>query len=419
MWVYSLYTMVDGYFVANYVGPVEFSAINIAMPFVNTLFALAIIFAVGTSTLVGISLGRGEKKKADRIFSTTLLVLSAAALAITVFFRFETDAIVDLLGATEHTAPFVSEYIFIILHFSIFFMVSYNFEVLIKVDGFPVLATVGVVASALTNIILDYIFVAKLQWGVAGAAWATGIAQVFSTLLFLHHFIFGDGRLDFTRNFDFSFLKRVFPIGTGDFIAEMSTGIIVFLFNHFLPDALGETSLISYTVASYVTLFTSMTMTGLTQGVQPLISFYLGKRDIPTVKKLLKYAFIGIGVAALVSITVVNIFTEELTGLFLKDAPAEVLAMTYDGLEKYSVAYLFVGFNLLAGGYFAAVGKARPSIIINLARGMVFIFLALVFASNFLAPENIWFAAPISEGACFILGMSLIYINFKYMVKDV
>ncbi|MDO5713413.1 MAG: MATE family efflux transporter [Tissierellia bacterium] len=418
MWVYSLYTMVDGYFIANYVGPVEFSAINIAMPFVNTIFALAIIFAVGTSTLVGISLGRGEKKKANEIFSTTLCILSLAALGITLFFRFRLDQIVTLLGATPHTKVFVHDYILIVLHFCIFFMVSYNFEVIIKVDGFPVLATIGVIASALTNVLLDYIFVAKFHWGVKGAAWATGIAQVFSTILFLYHFVFGKSQLQFTKNIKMGFLKQVFPIGTGDFIAEMSLGIIVFLFNHFLPRTLGEESLISYTVVSYVSLLITMTMTGLVQGVQPLISLYLGKREIPTVKKLLSYGFMGIGIASLLSIFLVNVWTKEITGLFLSDVTPKILHMTYQALRRYSTAYLFLGFNLLCGGYFAAVGKARPSIFINVSRGFVFIVLALTFTSKVLAPPMIWYSALISEAITFVLGMSLIYINFKYLVKN-
>lgn len=418
MWVFSLYTMVDGYFVANYVGPVEFSAINIAMPFVNTLFALAIIFAVGTSTLVGIALGQGNLKKANSLFSTTLLTLTIFSLGATGIFHFFLDDIVILLGATEHTVDFVREYIAIVLYFSIFFMVSYNFEVLIKVDGFPILATVGVAASALTNVFFDWLFVAKLGWGVAGAAWATGIAQVFSTLLFLYHFLFGKARLRFTRNVDFTFLSRVFPIGTGDFIAEMSTGIIVFLFNRFLPGALGELSLVAYTVTSYVTLLISMTMTGLTQGVQPLISFYLGKRDTKTVGRLLKMGFLGIALCSAVSLLIVNLFPEELAGLFLDKAGPEILTMTYDAMRRYSTAYLFVGFNLLAGGFFAAIGRARPSILINLARGVIFISLSLTLVSTFLPGPCIWYAAAISEGCCFLLSMSLLVYFLKTIERE-
>ncbi|RVU54517.1 MATE family efflux transporter [Anaerosphaera multitolerans] len=414
MWVFSLYTMVDGYFVANYVGELEFSAINIAMPFVNGLFALAIIFGVGSSTVVGILLGENKKTEANKIFSSVLLVLIGFSLIITLIFNLFLPQVINFLGATESTYEFVKDYLQIILFFGIFFIISYNLEVMVKIDSFPLLATLGVFISGITNVILDYIFVARLNWGIKGAAVATGIAQVISTVLFLYHFILGNSNLKLVKTkLNLKIFKRIVPIGLGDFLNEMSTSFIILLFNNFLPSVLGEKSLISYTVISYVTLFVLITMSGLTQGMQPIVSYYYGKKEKKSYRKILMFSALAVGAFSLLFFIIVNSFTEGIVNIFLSKSEIDILNITYLGIHKYSYAYLLVGFNLLIGAFFAAIGQAKSSIIISIARGFLFILLSLNFAKSFLASENIWLAASISEGFALILSLLLLKYTFN------
>lgn len=420
MWVFSFYTMVDGYFIANYVGELEFSAVNIAMPFVNSLFALAIIFGVGTSTIVGILLGKNKNKEANEVFSSVLGILILFSIVLTISFKVFLPQIVEFLGATKHTEIFVKQYLSIILYFCIFFMVSYNLEVMVKIDGFPILATVGVIISGVTNILLDYLFVAIFHWGITGAAIATGIAQVLSCVVFLFHFIFGKSKLKIVKTkLKLNLLKQVIPIGLGDFLNEMSTSLIILLFNNFLPSTLGEKSLISYTVISYITLFILATMSGLTQGMQPLVSFYYGKKDKKSYRNILIFAITIAIILSLIAFAIVNIFTKDIVQIFLENSDFDILSITYSGIHKYSLSYLIVGLNLLIGGFFAAMGHAKPAIILSLSRGFVFIFLALQFVIRFFKAENIWFAATISEGLSLIVAIFFLYriIKNSYALK--
>lgn len=189
MWVFSLYTMVDGIFVSKGVGELALAAVNISMPFINFIFAVSLLFSTGASTIIAIYLGKKDIKSANEVFSfnlVSIIILSIIILAITFF---NLDRLALFLGATESTIGMVKDYLGIIIFFNGFFIVSYSLEVIIKTDGFPILATVGVIISALTNIILDYLFVIEFGWGVKGAGIATGLSQVFSTIFFLIHFL--------------------------------------------------------------------------------------------------------------------------------------------------------------------------------------------------------------------------------------
>ncbi len=408
MWVFSIYTMVDGFFVARYVGNAALSAVNLAMPFVNTLFAFAIIFGIGTSTAVGILLGQERHHRACEIFTFTTSTLLLCALAIVAISLIFINSLVSLLGAEGSMAVAVKNYISIILWFSPFFMISYHFEILVKIDGFPKLATIAVTASAVTNIALDYLFVGVLHMGISGAAVATGIAQILSTVIFSVHFLSHKANLKF-RPFpwDFKELAKILPLGIGDLISEFSTGFIVFLHNRFIILMLGTASLVTYTVLSYTNLLIAMTMTGLTQGMQPLMSYYFGRRDSASCKKLLRYALISITGLSIISIILINIFSDTISGLFISE-DTRLLAATSLALKKYSLCFIFLGYNLLIIGYFASIGKAKSSILISLCRGFVFIYVILQFLYFINRGEGIWFASAISEFLTFLIMVLLV-----------
>ncbi len=412
MWVFSIYTMVDGLFVAHYVGERSLSAINVALPFVNTLFSIAILFSTGTATLIGITMGRGDHTAANKIFSFTAAFELLFSIFLYLVCRLNLSRIVTALGATPAIYDDVFLYLKIILLFNGFFIISYNFEVLVKTDGFPRLATIGVCLSAVTNIFLDYLFVGIFHWGVGGAAWATGIAQVFSTLLFLYHFVYGKSTLQFQSfQWNFKIYAKILPIGFGSFISEMSTGIIVFLYNHYILLLIGEQGLISYTVISYVNLFVSMSMIGLTQGMQPLVSYYYGKREPEEYHHFLKFSIIGVLCLSVLSYGISFFCTDFLTTIFIQPSNKDLFDYTTSALLYFSPSFLLVGFNLLIAGYFAAVGYAKHSVFIALARGFVFIWISLAITFSLQNETLLWLAAFFAELITLICSGILLYVT--------
>ncbi len=189
-WVFTLYTIVDGIFVAKGVSEIALTAVNISMPFTTALFSISILFAVGNSTIVAIFLGGKREKEASEAFTQNLFFLGIFSIVISVLIMMNLETVANFLGATDATRKYVCEYVGTIAPFAVAFVFSYSFEMLIKTDGFPKKAMLIVVSGALMNCFLDYVFVILFKWGVFGAAFATGLSQAMVCVFYILHFAF-------------------------------------------------------------------------------------------------------------------------------------------------------------------------------------------------------------------------------------
>ncbi len=409
-WIFALYTMVDGMFVARGVSEVALSAVNIASPFVNFLFSVSILFAVGTSTIVAIYLGKGEKQKADEVYTqglASLLVISAIITA-GVFVNLETAAI--FLGATEVTMEYVKHYILSILPFAWCFIISYSFEILVKTDGYPKFATAAVTGGAVLNCILDYLFVMVFRWGVAGAGAATGLSQCALVFLYISHFLSPKATIRFRKfKWDPARLVRAVKIGLPSCLTEFSAGITVFLFNHTILKYLGNDGIISYTVIGYVNTIVVMSIAGIAQGAQPMISFYYGKGDGGKYRTLLKYgltASAGLGAAAFIGSWA---GADLLVSMFISRELAELKDYTIAVFRVFSLSFLIAGINIQMGGFFTAVERPMPALVISVGRGFVTLALALKICGTLFGGPGIWWAPALSEFLCLCLTLAFAF----------
>lgn len=409
-WIFALYTMVDGMFVARGVSEVALSAVNIASPFVNFLFSVSILFAVGTSTIVAIYLGKGEKQKADEVYTqglASLLVISAIITA-GVFVNLETAAI--FLGATEVTMEYVKHYILSILPFAWCFIISYSFEILVKTDGYPKFATAAVTGGAVLNCILDYLFVMVFRWGVAGAGAATGLSQCALVFLYISHFLSPKATIRFRKfKWDPARLVRAVKIGLPSCLTEFSAGITVFLFNHTILKYLGNDGIISYTVIGYVNTIVVMSIAGIAQGAQPMISFYYGRGDGGKYRTLLKYgltASAGLGAAAFIGSWA---GADLLVSMFISRELAELKDYTIAVFRVFSLSFLIAGINIQMGGFFTAVERPMPALVISVGRGFVTLALALKICGTLFGGPGIWWAPALSEFLCLCLTLAFAF----------
>lgn len=401
MIIFSLYSMVDGFFVSKYVGVEALSAVNLSMPFINIVFALGIIAAVGSQTMCGVFIGRKNYMKANKIFSFNIKTVTIFSIILTVLFYFNMDTIARLLGATEDLGPLVIDYLGYIVYFVPFLMISYNFEVLVKVDGFPRLAVATVITCGLSNVILDYVFVGLMGHGLAGAAVATGISQVISTVVYLIHFTVGKSNLEFVEvKFSFDTLKSIFSLGVGDFVSEVGIAMIVLFYNIFIIKFLGEKSIATFSVISYVNNLALTCFAGITQGTQPLLSYYYGKKDYDSLKKLFRLATAAIFVTGVVFLAASQLFPERIFRIFL-DVDKETLSYSVESLRKFSISFMITGFNVLIAAVCVSFLKPKYSVTINILRSFVTIYLAL-FVLTMVEPTLIWFASALSEAVTLI-----------------
>lgn len=407
MWVYALYTMVDGFFVSNFCGEVEFSAINISMPIVTSFFALGILFSIGTQALVGFNLGQKNIKTANEVFTTGIVSILFVGILYTILISIFLRDIIGFLGSTSETHDYVYEYLRTVVPFGVFFMTTYQLEVLVKVDGFPIISAVSVLVAALTNLFLDYVFIAQFDWGLRGAALGTGIAQVVSTVLMTAHFLKRRGNIAFSKSINFKNLKKTLPLGGGDALAEIAIGYTVLLFNTTLQKYMGKEGVIIYTVISYVSIFATVTMTGIAQGLAPLFSYESGRKDMGKIKQLIKLGFLSVVSIGTVFIFVLQLFSSEIVGFFLNEN-SELFNSATAAIKKYSSAYIFIGINVLMVTLFASLRKGKCAILISLLRTPIFITIVMKIYELAFQDDKIWFVPAVSEILTCIISIYLL-----------
>ena len=411
MWAFSLYTMVDGVFVARGVGETAMSAVNLSAPFTSLVFMVGILLATGTSTVISVALGRGEMEEARNYFSQNLAVTVCVSLVLTLLVLLNLERAALFLGATPDTLSYVKEYVGTIAVFAVFFTVSYNLEVQVKANGAPQVSTIGVASCAVMNVALDALFVMGLGWGVWGAALATGLAQVTSAAVFLAYFLTHRERLGRFR-WNLRAYRRILPLGLSEGLNELSNGLVIFLFNHTILRFIGEQALPAYTIISYVNTLVLMTMTGTAQGMQPLVSYALGAGRRRDCRRLLRYGLAAAAVFAGLSFALGELGAPLIVGAFLEQSSA-IFDYSVSALRMYAWSFLAVGFNVVFAAFFTAVERPVPAFTISLSRSLVLLAVSLMTLPVLFGDRGIWFSTLVSELGCLVITVGCAAVCFR------
>lgn len=355
-------------------------------------------------------------EEAKEIFTAGSVSLLLAGIIYTSLIYIFLDDIIPLLGSNDATHRFVKEYLKILVPFGVFFMMTYQFEVLVKVDGLPHISVISVVTAAVTNLVLDYIFILPMKMDIFGAGLATAIAQVISSLILLTHFLRKKGRLSFVKKINFSHLKRAIPLGIGDALSEISIGYTVFLFNVTLLKIIGQNGIIVYTVISYISIFVQVTMTGVAQGLAPLFSYDYGKQNFKSIRNYIIGGFAFIALICIVFELILRCYSSPIVALFLE----ENSALKYDAiaaLTSYSKAYFFIGGNVLMVTLFASLGKGKIATLLSMLRTPVLVTIVMLLYKRFIGGKFIWYVLAVSEGLTSAIAVILLVYNIILPLK--
>ena len=292
--------------------------------------------------------------------------------------------------------------------FAICFIVSYNLEILVKTDGRPMLAILTVCIGCLTNCVLDYVAIFVLNWGAWGAAFATGLSQLLTCVIYITHF-FGKHTTFHLVRFrpEGSIYRRLIPIGLADGVTELCNGVMIFLFNHVILRCIGTDGLVSYTIIAYTNTLVVNIMLGVSQGSQPLVSFQYGRKDPEKYRRLLRYGLITVAIMTVVCFAGIFLLAPQLVHIFLGSEKPLLNAASTGALRRYALSYLLVGFNILMGGFLTAVERPRSALCISMGRGLVLQAGALLLLAALWGGSSIWFAPLCSELLCFAMALIL------------
>lgn len=408
MWVFTIYTMVDGIFIGRYVGPLGLAGVNITMPLINLTFAIGIMIAVGSSTLIAIHYGEGDWTAGNKIFTTAVYSLLTCGILISLIITIFIDPIIYFLGGNDILYPYIKDYLRIIILFCTCYMTGYALEIYIKVDGNPVYPTLCVVTGGIVNILLDYIFVVLFHFGIKGAALATGLSQITTTSLLFYYIFFKTKRVKFTKiTYSIFNLLKIMKVGFAEFLAEVSTGISIFVFNLVILKQLGESGISAFGIIGYISSFITMTMIGFNQGVQPIFSFNLGAKEYKKISQIMKISFSILALLGIFFYTIINIFSLNIVTVFLSEI--KDISLTQRALTIYSFAYLICGFNIFIAGYFTALDRVKLSTIITSLRGIVLLITLILLLPKLFGTPGIWITVFVTE--LLTLVVSIIFIK--------
>lgn len=318
------------------------------------------------------------------------------------------DSIVRFLGGTDELFLYTKEYLTTVILFSVCFMCGYAMEVYIRIDGNPTFPMISVISGGILNVILDYLFIAVLKMGIRGAAIATGLAQISMSIILLTYILKKSKKLKFVK-ID-NFFRRVFKIismGISEFLAEVSTGISIYFFNIAILKEIGDIGVTAFGIISYITTFVTMAMIGFNQGLQPIVSLNLGRKDYKKIKKVFKIAITTVIISSLIFYLVINIFTIDIIKAFINEKVA--INLTKRSMKIYSLSYLLSGINILIAGYFTSINKAKQASIITALRGIILIIILIYVLPIVFGELGLWLTVPIAETITLII--SLIFLK--------
>lgn len=417
MFVSSLYTIIDGIFVGQGVGDSALAAVNIVMPFTIMLFGIATMFAVGGGDLVSKNIGSNNKDKAIKIFRQVFKFLLILSIGISLIFIVFSTQIVKILGATNNLVPLASTYLKYYSLFCIPNLIGIALNSFVRNDGRPKLAMISTLSGAVTNIVLDYIFIFPLNFGIKGAAIATGLGQIVTISILIPHFIGNKGVLRFGNvRLEREIIKEFINIGFPSFFAEVSFSIIIFFMNLALVNYGGETYLSSFAIINYITTNIYMVLLGLSLGVQPLLSYNYGAKKS---KKMLKYYSITMKASILINIIFISIcflFGKDMILIFTSDTIIANIA--YIGLNVTNIAFIMVGFNLISTVYYQSISMPKISNIFCAFRSVILLPISLFILAKLFKINGIWISLFVSELLTFII--LRYFVNIKsYTVRAI
>lgn len=412
----SIYGVVDGFFISNYVGKIPFAAVNLIMPFLMILGCFGFMLGAGGSALVSKTLGEGNKKKANQIFSMLVAVGIAAGVILAALGILFLEPISIFLGAEGEMIHYCVIYGRIILLALPAFMLQNMFQSFLVTAERPELGLVMTVLAGVTNIILDALFMGVFTWGIVGAAWATAISQLVGGVAPFFFFLKPKrSLLRLTRPvFDRQALVKTCTNGSSELVTNISMSVVSILYNFQLLKYAGENGVAAYGVIMYVNFIFVAIFIGYAIGTAPVIGFHFGAGNQAELKSIFKKSMVLNLIAGIVLVVVGLLLSRALAELFV-GYDSQLCEMTVKGFRIYARSFLVCGFNIFGSSLFTALSNGLVSAIISFLRTLLFQVGAILIMPMIWGLDGIWYSVTVAEVVALILTMAfVIKLRGKY-----
>lgn len=412
--------IVDAIFIGNYVGEISLAAVNTANPVFSFIWGLSMMVMIGGAVAAGKYFGEKNIKAANEVFTNSIAAVFVITVVISLIIFIFAENIIMLIGGSKKTTPIAALYLKTIIPFILFTTIGYGLSIFARVDGFPVIASFALITCALTNILLDALFIAVLNMGVKGAAYATGISFIVSFMILFIHFLRKKGNLRFlykVRNFS-QIIKTSYN-GLSEFLNEISVGITMALFNIIMMKYAKEEGVAAFTAINYIMWLGNMINYAAADTLNPLISTNYGAGKFNRIKNILKTGAVFTLINGLGIFITILFFSEQLTAMFIKDTSSKAFTMAVEFMSYEKWAFFLSGINMILASYFTAMLQPRQSAIIASLRSLIMPYCMLMMLPALLGVTGIYITIPVSETITFIVAFTLFILSYKILFKKV
>ena len=394
----SLYNMVDSIFIGQGVGPLAISGLAVTFPLMNLSTAFGTLVGAGAATMLSVLLGQKNYKAANKVLGNVVTLNTIIGLVFMAVALIFIDPILYFFGASENTLPYAKEYITIILIGNVITHLYFGLNAAMRSSGNPKKAMGLTIFTVVFNTILDPIFIFVLDMGIAGAAWATVIAQTIAMILVMKHFSDKSRAFHFEKGIfklDMRVAKDSLVIGMGPFLMNAAACLVTLFINQQLRDYSGDLGIGAYGICNRFIFMFIMICMGLNQGMQPIAGYNYGAKQYSRVKEVFwmtaKYATV-----VTVICFAIGMFIPRLaSGIFTHDEA--LLSMSAEGLRILTIGFPVVGFQMIGTNFFQSLGMVKKSVILSLSRQILFLIPLIYALPLWHGANGVWMSFPISD----------------------
>lgn len=410
----SIYGVVDGFFVSNFVGKTQFAAVNLIMPFIMAVVTIGFMLGTGGSALVAKTLGEGDESKAKKYFSMIVYTALIGGIILSVISFFLVRPIAVLFGAEGELLEYSVLYAHILVFSLPMFMLQNVFQVFFVTAEKPHLGLYVIISAGVTNMILDFLFIAVFHFGLAGAAVATAIGETVGGLVPMIYFARpNSSRLKLVRTKpEWKALGQACFNGSSELMTNLSASVVNMLYNFQLMKFAGQDGIAAYGVIMYVNFIFIAIFIGFSIGSSPIIGYHYGAENNDELKSLLKKSLMIIATISLALTVFAELLSSPLAKIFVS-YDENLFAMTRDGYRLYTLSYLICGFNIWGSAFFTALNNGFMSATISFLRILVFQIICLLLLPTIFDVNGIWISIVVAEFLAVSVTATLIIKNRK------
>ena len=418
--VFALYNVVDRMFIGKCLGPYAMAGISITFPIFTIYIAVGMLVAHGGGSIVSLRLGEGKKNEANKVLGNVFTLYGVFSIILMIMGYIFMDRLMLIFGATENTIVYAKDYLYIINFLVFFDFIAMGVNNILRSEGNPKFSMIIMIAGALTNVFLDFIFIFVLDYGIKGAAMATAIANIVGSILIFYHFLYSDRsnirlKLKYLKP-DFKIIKEIFSIGISPFTLQLANSLVAVFANRALLTYGGDMAVGAMGAINSVFMFLMMTISGIIMGAQPLIGYNYGAKKYGRVKKILNTALLYGVIISLILTTFIMIKPEFFINLF-NNGNAELLAIGKSGIRIFMALVVFNAIYVVGANYFQAVGQANKSLFLNIFKQIGLFIPMIIILPKYFGLNGVWFAAPVSDIIIFVTTGFFLIKNNKNLKK--